>query len=625
MKRLISLIVVLATCMVAFAQTTFSIDDVEVAIGKTKNVSIKMVNAAKIASLQMDVFLPAGVSIEGKPRLTSRCNSTHTISSKVQQSGAMRIIVVSLDDDAIEPGSDALVSFVLSAASSATPGNNTVSLKNIVVTPYADGAAKETIEKIDWKCNVIKEFSVNVTPSASTQGSVNITGINDDGTVKAGATVTFEAVAKPGYKFVEWSDGTKTNPYPKTVNGEINLSAMFAPQKYNVIFNVDGVANRSSLDYGSVIPKPNDPSKTGYTFTGWSPAFVEGTTVPVGGKEYTAQWQVNKYMVNFIVDGKDNKKECEYGSVITPNVNPVKNGYVFLGWTPAFVEGTKVPVGGATYTAQFGLKGDVNKDGVLDVADVTALVRYLLNNADDTYIKLVGNVDGDEKVDVADATAIVRCILNDGVWTTASKQRRAATAGETELTSFSIDEVNIQPGQTKTVAVKMNAPADIASFQMDVFVPEGVTFSTSGTDKPQLTDWCRDTHTLSTKLQDNGSMRFIALSLDDEAIRKGTDNLLTFTITASNDAQYGDNTVSIANVVVAPYAPDAKKQTIDKIDWKCNIVNEQASVSSLQKDVKSVEYIGVNGVRTPTPVKGVRIVRKVMNDGSIMTKKEIQK
>lgn len=120
-------------------------------------------------------------------------------------------------------------------------------------------------------------------------------------------------------------------------------------------------------------------------------------------------------------------------------------------------------------------------------------------------------------------------------------------------------------------------------------------------------------------------MRFIALSLDDEAIRKGTDNLLTFTITASNDAQYGDNIVSIANVVVAPYAPDAKKQTIDNIDWKCNIVNEQASVSSLQKDVKSVEYIGVNGVRTPTPVKGVRIVRKVMNDGSIMTKKEIQK
>ena len=191
---------------------------------------------------------------------------------------------------------------------------------------------------------------------------------------------------------------------------------MLSLKKYTVSFIIDGKINEERMTIGNVIPKPADPTKEGHTFTGWEPEFVEGATVPVGGITYTAQWQVNQYTlkfdsdggssiapitqdygseiqtpeppvkeghtftgwepeipatmpakdmtfkagwqinqyeVNFIVDGVDNKVSQNYGTVISTPEDPVKEGYTFTGWEPEFVEGTTVPVGGVTYTAQW--------------------------------------------------------------------------------------------------------------------------------------------------------------------------------------------------------------------------------------------------------------------------------
>ena len=51
--------------------------------------------------------------------------------------------------------------------------------------------------------------------------------------------------------------------------------------------------------------------------------------------------------------------------------------------------------------------GDVNSDGVVSVADVTALQKYLveLNDLDDLQTQLA-DINGDGEVDVRDATLI---------------------------------------------------------------------------------------------------------------------------------------------------------------------------------------------------------------------------
>lgn len=56
----------------------------------------------------------------------------------------------------------------------------------------------------------------------------------------------------------------------------------------------------------------------------------------------------------------------------------------------------------------FALAGDVNRDGIVDVADVTKLVAMIL---DETSATNAGDVNADGAVDVADVTNVVKIIL----------------------------------------------------------------------------------------------------------------------------------------------------------------------------------------------------------------------
>lgn len=61
-----------------------------------------------------------------------------------------------------------------------------------------------------------------------------------------------------------------------------------------------------------------------------------------------------------------------------------------------------------TYTIQFAKKGDVNGDGEVTIADVTALVNIILGKNDK---KAIADVNGDDDVTIADVTALVNIIL----------------------------------------------------------------------------------------------------------------------------------------------------------------------------------------------------------------------
>jgi hypothetical protein len=53
---------------------------------------------------------------------------------------------------------------------------------------------------------------------------------NGNGSYEEGSVVTATATPKSGYHFVKWSDGTTTNPYRITVNGNVSLTAEFAAE-----------------------------------------------------------------------------------------------------------------------------------------------------------------------------------------------------------------------------------------------------------------------------------------------------------------------------------------------------------------------------------------------------------
>jgi hypothetical protein len=60
------------------------------------------------------------------------------------------------------------------------------------------------------------------------------------------------------------------------------------------------------------------------------------------------------------------------------------------------------------------LLGDANDDGVVDVADVVAIVNYILEQPSDTFSLGAADVNGDQVIDAADVVAVVNIILNQG-------------------------------------------------------------------------------------------------------------------------------------------------------------------------------------------------------------------
>ena len=160
---------------------------------------------------------------------------------------------------------------------------------------------------------------------------------------------------RTGYSFNGWKCGDMvvTQDTIVTVLDDHTLVAQWTPNKYTVIFSANGGTGGmiGSLDYGSALVAPT-VTRTGYTFKGWSPNVP--ATVPLGGATYTALWTPNKYIVTFNANGGTGgtSREMDYESaLVAPTVT--RTDYTFKGWSPS-VPAT-VPLGGATYTAQWQL------------------------------------------------------------------------------------------------------------------------------------------------------------------------------------------------------------------------------------------------------------------------------
>lgn len=95
---------------------------------------------------------------------------------------------------------------------------------------------------------------------------------------------------------------------------------------------VDGVEYKSyDVEYGATITPEEAPTKVGYTFSGWSDI---PETMPANDVTITGKFSVNKYKLIYMVDGAEYKNyDVEYGTTITPEPVPTKDGYTFSGWS----------------------------------------------------------------------------------------------------------------------------------------------------------------------------------------------------------------------------------------------------------------------------------------------------
>lgn len=145
--------------------------------------------------------------------------------------------------------------------------------------------------------------------------------------LSTGQPLLLTAPTKEGYTFSGWSDIPSTMP-----SRDITITGSFTVNKYNLTYIVDGVDYKTTqIEYGSAITPEAIPTKEGYTFSGWSDI---PETMPASDVTITGTFTVNKYKLTYMVDGVEYKSyEVEFGATITPEASPANEGQTFSGWS----------------------------------------------------------------------------------------------------------------------------------------------------------------------------------------------------------------------------------------------------------------------------------------------------
>ena len=170
---------------------------------------------------------------------------------------------------------------------------------------------------------------------------------------------------RSGYTFVDWyKDANCTEVYePTTLMGDLHLYAKWVKTAYNVEYYVDGekVGNTETYKVGDNVVIRDNPTKEGYTFTGWKIGNEKAANFPMPSHDVTITGEFVKtdFNVTYKVDGE------QYGATETYKVgdnvvirdNPTKEGYTFSGWTSddaAFnSSGFKMPARNVTIKGTF--------------------------------------------------------------------------------------------------------------------------------------------------------------------------------------------------------------------------------------------------------------------------------
>ncbi|MBO5907374.1 MAG: leucine-rich repeat protein [Clostridia bacterium] len=130
-------------------------------------------------------------------------------------------------------------------------------------------------------------------------------------------TLTFDKPNRYAYSFEGWYlDKECTLDYNKIVigtYGDIKVYAKWLPIVCDIIYNLDSGTNGEGNPANYTVESEDitlaEPTKIGYTFTGWT---YDGQKVPTktvtiskgsyGKKEFTANWKANNYTVTFLTE-----------------------------------------------------------------------------------------------------------------------------------------------------------------------------------------------------------------------------------------------------------------------------------------------------------------------------------
>lgn len=257
----------------------------------------------------------------------------------------------------------------ITATLAGSPDGKTIKIKNETVLPETDmtsGVKKEvplavglnTIEITVTSGSETKAYTIEITREAPAGYMVTLNGNGGSAGTNVTSYVSGTEVTLPtdwtraGYSFAGWydnedcTDGTEVTEIPATATGNKEYWAKWTPLSYTITYVLDGgtaTGNPANYTIESSAITLNNPTKEGYTFTGWSGTDLTGSdnmsvtiaSGSTGHRTYTAHWQVKGYTVTLHTNGGTGGTDLtsyQFGTGAVLPTDWTKTGYVFDGW-----------------------------------------------------------------------------------------------------------------------------------------------------------------------------------------------------------------------------------------------------------------------------------------------------
>ena len=283
------------------------------------------------------------------------------------------------------------------------------------------------------------------------------------------------------------------------------------------------------------------------------------------------------------------------GVLLTFTVNadaslPISNEYTGNGYDAnadklifAGNDGTQFDLSDIAFKILSYLLGDVNVDGVVDVADYLAVANRILEKTPARFVEVAANVYEDKKIDVADYLGVANIILkgntpNNSKSAMKSPKRYAPTDIAQLDDCFYIEPIAAAPGKQKVLSIRMKNKAEVAGFQFDLRLPEGITFAKDedGLAMAELSEertTSKKTSSFSSEIFEDGTLRVLCGTTN---ANPNTGFLYTFegndgevariTINIPDDYPEGDYPLYFSNAVTKDADPDGVKVEIGTVE-----------------------------------------------------------
>ena len=178
------------------------------------------------------------------------------------------------------------------------------------------------------------------------------------------------------------------------------------------------------------------------------------------------------------------------------------------------------------------LRGDVNNDGEVNIADVNTLIAIILGGHFDDETLLRADVNEDGEIGIADVNSVIDIILNPGSYSPAVID----TCDEMHL-----DDASLRPGEQCTLQLTLDNAGNYSAVQCDIILPPGLTLVDVGAIQGQTTE---------TRDMGDAWTRTVAYSMDKRNFDSDGKAVLTITVRA-DEALAATSQITVNNIVLA--------------------------------------------------------------------------